>query len=73
MIEPLFGRCLYCNNPTTRPGETYHVRCEIMALIELSYRCMTERLHRAGQGRRIVTGIKRQEMTAIQSIEMKGK
>jgi hypothetical protein len=69
MIEPFFGRCIYCGNPTAA-DEWRHVRCEFMDLIEKSYQRMIERIKNPQPpGGKRLSGNTRQKIAAIQTIK----
>jgi hypothetical protein len=70
MIEPILDRCINCGLPARKPGAGICVRCEIEALISLSYERMKEYMKSDPlRARRITNGIRRLQMTAIQRIK----
>jgi hypothetical protein len=67
MITPILDTCIACGMRASQPGAGICFRCEVEALISLSYERMIERM-KGSQARRIVSKVKHLSMSAIETI-----
>jgi hypothetical protein len=70
MITPILDTCIVCGMRAVQPGAGICFRCEVEALISLSYFRMLERMKgSAMQARRIVSNVKHLSIKSIQTIK----